>query len=315
MTSSRLFILITILGLALGLPSASILAQSDLQHKVDSLFVIASSGDIKYRDSTQPAIDAIAALGAPAVPLLVDKFTTKSARERWTVIWILEKIGSEAVPYLITSLQRPDGLVVQRVCWALGDIGDTSSVLALMAICRHDRWQVRDQAVGALGKIGDVRAADIVLRAVYDSIGQVRKAAVVACGALKVGEAIGGLTHALGDSFYGARLEALNSLRKLDTTLVLESVTDSIHSDDPLVGNLICQLLGEYGSDEAIEILLNQVLNSSSAARRAHAAVALVNADPEDNCGYRAVILERETDRLARLKIESAILSLSHESK
>ncbi|MBU8934608.1 MAG: HEAT repeat domain-containing protein [candidate division Zixibacteria bacterium] len=306
-------LVIATLGLsALCLPG-SICAQSSLQHKVDSLFMIASSGDIKYRDLTGPAIDSIAALGAPAVPLLVDKFTTKSARERWTVIWVLQKIGSDAVPYLITSLQRSNGLVVQRVCWALGDIKDTTAVSPLMEISQHNRWQVREQAIGALGKITDARAADVVLRALYDSIGQVRKAAVVACGALVVQEAIGGLTHALGDQFYGARLEATNALMKLDTALVMEGLTDSVKSEDPMIGNLVCQMLGEYGTDEAIEILLEQVLNSTSATRRAHAAVALVKADPEDNCGYRATILQRETNLLTRLKIESAITSLRND--
>jgi len=290
-------------------------AESDLQHKVDSLFVIASSGELRYRDMTQPAIDSIAALGVSAVPLLVDKFTTKSARERWTVIWILRKIGSDAVPYLVSSLNRSDGLVVQRICWALGDIKDTTAVIPLMSVLEHKRWQVREQAVGALGKIGDSRAADAVMRVLYDSVGQVRKAAVVACGALAVQESIVGLVHTLNDQFYGARLEVANSLLKLDTTMVMEVLVDSIKSEKQMIGNLICQLLGEYGTDEAIEILLNQVLNSPDATRRAHAAVALIKADPQDNCDYRTTILERETDRLTRLKIESTISDLQNESE
>ena len=71
-------------------------ADTELERKVDSLFVIASSGEVKYRDMVEPAKDSIAAIGADAVPILVDKFTTKSARERWTIIKILEKIGSPA---------------------------------------------------------------------------------------------------------------------------------------------------------------------------------------------------------------------------
>jgi hypothetical protein len=114
-----------------------------LQRELDSLFVIASSGELRFREMVEPTIEKIAELGAPAVPLLIDKFTTKSARERLTIINILKKIGPDAVPDLIAALDRTNGLVVQRVCWALGDIGDTSATEHLIRSYGHGRWQVR----------------------------------------------------------------------------------------------------------------------------------------------------------------------------
>ncbi|MDF1546080.1 MAG: HEAT repeat domain-containing protein, partial [bacterium] len=108
--------------------AASSQAQTVPNSIVDSIFVIASSGEIKYRDQVQPAIDSLAALGAEISPHLIDKFTTKSARERLTIIQIFKKIGSPSLPYLIPALSRPEPLVVQRVCWALGDVGDTAAV-------------------------------------------------------------------------------------------------------------------------------------------------------------------------------------------
>ena len=45
---------------------------------------------------------------------------------------------------------------------------------------------------------------------------------------------------------------------------------------------------------------------SSDSDRRAHAASAIIKADPQDNCGYHQLLIDRETDRLNRLKIESA---------
>ncbi len=282
-------------------------AETELQRKIDSLFVIASSGELKYRDLVGPAMDSIAALGAPAVPFLVDKFTTKSARERWTVIWILQRIGKDAVPYLIESLNRPDGLVVQRVCWALGDIKDTSAVEPLIRIASHTRWQVRDQALGALGKIGDNRAEDVVMRGIDDVIPQVRKSAIVACGQLQITKAIRKLVHRLGDEFYGARFTAVQSLLKLDTADVLQAITDSINSANELLGNVACDVLGKLGTDKARELLAKIALSSELPSRRAHAAVSLVHTDPLDNCGYWAGILQHETDRLVRLKIESAV--------
>jgi HEAT repeat protein len=274
--------------------------------------VIASSGEVKYEKLRDPAMDQIAGLGVAAVPHLIDKFTTKSARERWTVIWILQRIGSPAVPDLLGALSRPDDLVVQRVCWALGDIGDTAAVEGLMGVANHSSWQVRDEAVGALGKIKDTRAARVVTAALMDTIGQVRKSAVVSCGQLGAQEAVEELTHALGDDFYGARLAAVNSLLLLDTTLALVVLADSINSADSQVGHLACQVLGRIGIDDALRLLVAQ-LSSPDPQRRAHAAVALAEADPLDNCGYLLKYLATEPDRLVRLKVESVLNPVRHE--
>jgi len=299
-----ILLIVAVVGSATG--------QTALERQLDSLFVIASSAEIQYQDLRDPAMDEIAAFGAEAVPFLVEKFTTRSSWERWTVIWILQRIGSPAVPDLLRALRRPDGLVVQSVCWALGDIKDSSAVDGLMAVCDHPRWQVRDQAVGALGKIGHRKASAIVRQALQDTIGQVRKSAVVSCGQLETDEAVAELVHALGDDFYGARLMAVNTLLQLDTSLVLSVLADSLNSENQTVGDLACQVLGEIGSDDAMELLLTQT-SSPDPDRRAHTAVALVKADPLDNCGFRRNYFDRETDRLVRLKIEAALSSLENE--
>jgi HEAT repeat protein len=296
----------------MALGSGSVSAQSQLERQIDSMFVIASSGRLAYRGLTEPALDAIAALGVDAVPHLIDKFTTQSPRERWTVIWILQRIGSPAVPDLLRALGRDNDLVVKRVCWALGDIGDTAAVEGLVNVSSHASWWVRDEAIGALGDIGDRRAAPAIIKAMTDSIGQVRKSAAVAAGRLKLDESAGQLLHLLGDDFYGARMTAIGSLSQLDTALLIELAADSVNSANKLLGNLLCRLLGEIGTDAAIEILMTQVA-SPDPDRRAHAGVALAKADPLDNCDYRRLYLDEETDRLVRLKIESQITAVSED--
>ncbi|HUV31915.1 MAG TPA: HEAT repeat domain-containing protein [Acidobacteriota bacterium] len=298
----RLLALILLTGLLC--PEAP--AAGELERRIDSLFIIASSGEVRFRDQNEPAMDSVAALGAAAVPHLIEKFTTKSARERWTVIWILQRIGSAAVPDLVRALDREDGLVVQRICWALGDIKDTAAVRPIMRVCTHERWQVRDQAVGALGKIGDAEGGPAVLQALADSIGQVRKSAAVACGQLGLGASVMQLAHVLGDDFYGARMSAAHSLLTMDTAVTVRALSDSMSSENHLLGNLACRVLGQLGTDEALEILLEQAVSGDS-ERRAHAATALIAADPLDNCGFRRYLLENETDRLVVLKIQSAI--------
>ncbi len=277
-----------------------------LEEKLDSLFIIASSGEVRYRDMNEPAMDSIAAYGVEAVPFLIEKFKTKSARERWTVIWTLERIGSPAVPDLVAALKRPDDLIVQRVCWALGDIGDTAAVVPLIAVSDKESWQVRDQAITALGKIGDERGSETVSAALADTIGQVRKSAAVACRKLQVPLIEAELVHMLGDDFYGARLEAFEALLPMDTAQTIDVLRDSLFSPNPYVGYLGCDLLGRLAGDTAI-MLLFQMVGSPDLEMQAHAGVALVVADPRNVSNIQERLLNEVTDRLVRLKIESAI--------
>ena len=291
-------------------------AAGGLRHKVDSLFVIASSGEVKYQDLAAGAKDAIAAIGADAVPILVDKFVTKSARERLTVIQILTKIGEPAVPFLITSLDRPEPIVVKRVAWALGDIGGDAAAAApeLARTAKDPNWWVREQSLRALGLIDAAEQTPDVIQAFTDSIGQVRKAAVVAAGQLVADQAVEKIVHMLGDGFYGARLEAVEALTKLDTALVVKAATDSTASGNELVSTLSYRVLGLIGNGSAIDVLYLHT-SSPDPRRRAAAAIALVGADPLDNCNFQDAFMKSETDPMVRVEVQSAITETQQQSR
>jgi len=165
---------------------------------------------------------------------------------------------------------------------------------------------VREKSLDALGKIKDSRAEETILSALADSIGQVRKAAVVASGKLNLLNGINSLVHLLGDDFYGARMSAVEVLAGMDSSRVREALVDSLHTDNKLIGNLACRVLGLALTEEAVDVLIMEA-ESADSERRAHAVVALITGDPDDHWGYHNQLLEKETDRLVRLKIESAI--------
>ena len=98
---------------AMLIPADDVRAETAFEKTFDSLFVIASSGEVRFRDQNEPAMDSIAAYGVKAVPLLIDKFTTKSARERWTVLWTLQRIGKPAVPDLILAIYTEIAVIGQ----------------------------------------------------------------------------------------------------------------------------------------------------------------------------------------------------------
>lgn len=280
-------------------------ATQQIYQQVDSLFVIASSGEVKYRDRVQPAIDAIVNIGVTAVPHLIDKLDTHSARDRLTLIDIMTKIGSPAVPKLVEALGRPQWLVVQRVCWTLGDIKDSSAVAPLRQVAYHPHWQVREYSIRALGKIGSAAGAQSVINAFSDSVGVVRKAAAFAAGEMKSVEMIPSLVSVLGDSFYGARFAAMEALLLLDTARVIEALRADLPFASSLKANLICQTLGKLGTTEALNILSTH-LESDKMEHRTYAAVAITGADPEDLFGFRERIEKKIIDRLALVQIESA---------
>ncbi len=268
--------------------------QNDLEKRIDSLFIIASSGDIKYRDSVDQAIDSIAAIGAAAVPRLVEKYTTQSARERVTINMILKKIGSDGVPYLTKSLALSDPEQVSRICYSLGEIKDKYATKAILKVLHHDNWWVRSSCAGALGKISDTLAYKDVLSLFNDSVETVRKSAVVAVGDMEMEEAIPQLIHMLGDPYYGVRMTASEALEKFGEKAI-PYLADSLSSDNDLVVNLDITTLGHIGGDKAAEVVSDQT-ESPDPIRRALAVEAIYDSGSSLECGLVEQMKETETD-------------------
>lgn len=275
------------------------------EKKVDSLFILASSGELKYRDLVTPAKDSLAAMGKSAVPRLIEKFDTQVARERHAIDEILVKIGAVAVPYLIKTMADADGEKTSRICYTLGNIKDSSAVESLVGVASDSDWRVRSSAVEALGKIKDDRADKAVAGALTDNDAAVRKSAAVACGQLKIAEAIPHLVHMLSDDFYGARMCASETLVGFGETAI-GPITDSLNSPDELLGNLGCTTLGMIGGDSAAVILGLQI-GSPSPIRRALAVEGIYHSGSHSACGFVEILAQMEKDPMVLFFIKRAI--------
>jgi len=278
---------------------------SPVERKVDSLFVMASSGELKYRDMVEPAKEKIAEMGKAAVPRLIELYATKDARERHTINDILVKIGSPAVPVLVESLSLDDPWVVSRLAYSLGNIGDSSAVEGIIGVAYHEDWNVRSSSAGALGKIGDTDANETVIRLLDDENEIVRKSAAVAAGKLAIEKAIPELVGMLGDDYYGARYSASGALQKMGDKAI-ESIADSLDSENELLGNMGCTTLGLIGGSTAAEILVEQ-LDSNSPIRRALAVEGIMRADSYLACGAVEILGEREKHPTVLFYIEQAL--------
>lgn len=281
-------------------------AVTPLEKRIDSIFVIASSAELKYRDMVEPAKDSIAAIGVEAVPRLVELYKSNTAREKRSVENILKKIGSPAVPYLRKALLFDDYRQVSRVCYVLGEIKDSSAVADLIKIASHEKWQVRSSCVGALGKIGDKTANETVTSLLSDSVETVRKSAAVAAGRLLINTAIENLVHMLGDTFYGPRMCAADALVKIGDNSI-KTIVDSLESDNRMVGDLGISTLGNIGGDiAAIGVTLQ--LSSKSTIRRALAVKAIYQSNSSLACGLVELLKESESDPIVRFYIDKTLV-------
>lgn len=187
-------------------------AEKTIDEKIDSLFIIAASLDIKYRDSVGPARESIAALGAEAVPHLIEMLGTPHGRERAALEDIFRKIGQPAVPLLNDALLTTDSLRLSRVATMLYYLPDTSSVENLLRVVDKPYYSARSQVIRALGKIGDTRAVPAVRAAMKDTIELVRTNAAVSAGRLGDPALITDLVAAFDDAYYGVRMSAHEAL-------------------------------------------------------------------------------------------------------
>lgn len=210
-------------------------AGDTLKTKIDSLFVIASSGELKYQKLVGPAEDSIAALSTSAVPYLIDRLGTTEARERVALENIFRKIGKPAVPLLNQALLTADSLQLSRVALILGNLPDTSSVTNLLTVTRKPYYWVRYESIRALGFVKDLRAVPAVRVALTDTNELVRTIAAVAAGHLQDTSLVDPLVAVLDDPYYGVRMAAKEELAGFSCEQKIASLFAALaHADSPL---------------------------------------------------------------------------------
>jgi len=247
--------------------------EEDLKEKVDSLFIVSNGVSEKYRDQAQPAESTLVAMGEKAVPYLMEKLTTQDAREKWTLIRILGKIGKPAVIPLIERLESQNKDETELSIRILGDIKDTTAVKPLIKLLTRNNYNIRGNVCESLGKIGDSSAfQDLSLR-MGDSVEVVRKSAAVALGRIKDDQAIPYLIRGLSDRHYSVRMTSANSLVELGEP----SIKPLLHlldnsTDFPLY--LTIESLGRLKSKQAVTHLIGR-LKDQDWATRAFAVEAL----------------------------------------
>lgn len=91
-----------------------------------------------------------------------------------------ERVRSQVVSLLVQKLTDEHPRVRSAAAVALGDLGATEALTALMIAVEDEDAHVRQMALNALGEIGDARALPRLRRALSDSRPEVRYQAIIA---------------------------------------------------------------------------------------------------------------------------------------
>ncbi len=273
---------------------------------VDSLFILASSGDTKDRDFVEPSKQAIIEMGAAAIPQMLTKLETHDAREMHAIVDIFKGIGETAVESLTTRIYSQDSFIRRLAIRCLGEIKSEKAVGALAAIKDHDDFRTRSKVMTALGMIGSPDGSYTVMQGLSDPDDLVATAAAVACGKIKAGIKPNVLVKALSHPYYGVRHSAANSLAELGE-IAVNPLLDYVQSQPTILGlGYVVQAMGRVDSPDVVPTL-TLMLTSIDWSIRANSAEALGNFKSQKTVNTLKQALKNEKHPLVIYKIKLSL--------
>jgi len=260
-------------------------------------------------------IEILQSLGEKSLDALLSLLKDEDHDVRKFACDILGNIGSHrAVSHLIATLKDPNKNVASSAAEALGNIGDNKAVKPLIKSLKSKMW-LSCPAAEALGKIGDSRAVKPLIHLILNCSEENNLTLFFAVKALgDIGEIEGGeFLVSFLESAQGAIvthiIEALeqislgsgeNLLLKANSGKIIPLLLASLKDEDIEVRRKAIITLGQIKSSQAIEPLINLLLDSEEEIREA-AAQALVNVDSVHLKDLQRGLSRKEPEIKARL--------------
>jgi len=261
-------------------------------------FIEALKGKGMFSKVRSAAFDALAKIGEPAVPHLIEALNYEDVQYR--AVGILGNIAekravdilrhfaekevdcSAAIPVLIGFLTNGDTHLRWTTALALGKIGDVRAVPALIATLEDEDLGVRRGAVEALGKIADkCGEVDSVVSALCsvmkDEDEVVRRYAAEGLGGTEDERAVPALIEALKDETRGVPEMAAWALVKIGEPAV-PYLVETLNDQDEDVRYMAIEALGKIGNVRAVPYLIDTLKDEHTSVqyRGAEALVKIV---------------------------------------
>jgi HEAT repeat protein len=147
----------------------------------------------------------------------------------------LAGIGSPAVPFLLEAFAAGQGLDRVWIAALLGQIGDERGVDPLELALREGDADLRVTAARALGMIGSEEAIEALITALQDPDPFVRSASATALGMLRSVKAIDALGATLRDEKRPVRVQAAWALEQIGDSGALPHLEKARDDPDPVV--------------------------------------------------------------------------------
>jgi len=256
-------------------PWCSEVTAGELENKVDSLFMLASTPEAHFQHLVDPAREELGTMGETAVPRLVEKIGTDDARERHALANIFKRIGAVAVPYLTETLNTDNKDALTNGARCLGEIGDKSATPALLELFTHSAHSVRATSATAVGRCRDSSAVARLMGLMADQKYTVRKSAAVALGRIEHEDAIPRLAIGLKDPHYSVRMTSMEALEKIGPKSG-EALLQMFAGLDKTAQHLSLELFGRLQYKPSRKIIRSQ-LESDNPYTRGFALEAVFN--------------------------------------
>lgn len=151
----------------------------------------------------------------------------------------------------IANLKDKDKDVRRTATLALGDIGDTAAVPALLGVLRDRDAFVRNCAADALGRIGDASAIAALMEALKDENKGVRCNAANALGRLGDAFAVPALVDALQDEDEYFCKCAVDALGKIGTPAI-PALIMALKAEKQFICHMVAGALGAIGDSDTL---------------------------------------------------------------
>ncbi len=226
----------------------------------------------------------------------------------------IKAIGASAVPVLVDALSDEDPRVRLAIIDLLGESSEPEAIPALVGALRDPEWRVRWQAAEALGKLRNSAAVPDLIEMLADSNKDVRIAVAYALGRIKEPAAIEGLIKLLHDREWRVRWGAAEALWEMGEEAV-PALIQTLDKEDEYVRRAAVRALAQIGQP-AIAALVEALKHENWDTRWSAAAALQDIGDPAvdalvaalDGDNWQATWAAAET--LKRIGTKEAMLAV-----
>jgi HEAT repeat protein len=242
-------------------------------HDIAALTLLHKALSLPHLGLSQAAVQALYALGEPALPVLKEALDhpERSIRQM-SARALMHLQPQESLWSSLVEMNSQSPEQRERSAESLRKYAQSESISALLRALDDESNRVRSRAVGSLGQLKATQARGLLLESLKDWHRDVREAAVEALGLFGYAEDEWVLLEMLGDPDIHVRNRALTALARMGNLTPLKAALTDVF---PEVRSKAVHTLGLVGAQDAIPELLELLRTDPEHQVRAEAAWSL----------------------------------------